>query len=174
MDLPFFFFFPMEKSQPCSVATHHPTGQPGELKTDWRPYLPGSCAGCCPRPQCFGLCSASEVLRPTTTDLNGLGVQAQLNIRPGLREPLGPGCTQPCTWRRVLHAAGLAGQGGITDHPAVGTSSPGPGLGSQNPPHHGTCPYLDQLTAPKGSNPADKTKGAEGEQLGFLMPAVLW
>ena len=57
-------------------------------------------------------------------------------------------------------AAGLAGQGGITGHPAIGPSRPGPGLGFQNPPRHGTCPYLDQLTAPEGSNPADKTKGA--------------
>ena len=73
---------PKSPSQPCGMATCHPTGQPGELKTDWPPYLPGSCAGRCPWLQCFGLCSASEVLRPTTTDLKGLGVQAQQNIRP--------------------------------------------------------------------------------------------
>ena len=76
---------PKSPSQPCDVATHRPTGQPGELKTDWRPYLPGSCAGRCPQAQCLGLCSASEVPWPTTTDLKGLGVQAQQDIRPGLR-----------------------------------------------------------------------------------------
>ena len=94
---------PTSPSQPCGMATCHPTGQPGELKMDWRPYLPGSCAGRCPWPQCSGLWSASEFPRPTTTDLMGLRVLAQQDIRPGLREPLGPGCTQPCTWRRVLH-----------------------------------------------------------------------
>ena len=70
-------------------------------------------------------------------------------------------------------AAALAGQGGITGHPAVGPSSPGPGLGSQNPPHHGTRPDLGQLTAPKGSTPSRQDQGgSESQQLGFLMPAV--
>ena len=34
---------PKSPSQPCSLAPRHPTGQPGELKMDGRPYLPGSC-----------------------------------------------------------------------------------------------------------------------------------
>ena len=34
---------PKSPSQPCSLAPCNPIGQPGELKMDWCPYLPGSC-----------------------------------------------------------------------------------------------------------------------------------
>ena len=59
--------------------------------------------------------------------------------------------------------------------PPRGLSRPGSRLGSQNSPHHGACPDLDQLTAPEGSMPIRRDQGgAEGQQLGFLMLAVLW
>ena len=72
-------------------------------------------------------------------------------------------------------ATGWAGQGDITGHPATGPSRPGSRLGSQNSPHHGACPDLDQLTAPEDSTPTRQDQGgAEGQQLGFLMPAASW
>ena len=152
---------PKSLPQPCGVATR-PPGQPGELKMDWRPYLPGSCTGRCPRPPCSGLCAASEFPRRATTGLKRIRVQAQQDIRPGLREPLGPGCTQPCTWRRVLHGHRVgwarrhhrppcywAVQTWVKTRfsefsPPRGLSRPGSRLGSQNSPHHGACPDLGQ------------------------------
>ena len=164
---------PKSPSQPCGVATHHPTGQPGELKMDWHPYLPGSCAGRCPWPQCSGLWSASEFPRPTTTDLMGLRVQAQQDIRPGLRGPLGPGCTQPCTWRWVLHGRSIVWARRHPRPPCHWAVQPWTRTRFSEP----SAPWDLSIPGPadssQGLQPSRQDQGgAEGEQLGFLMPAV--
>ena len=87
-------------------------------------------------------------------------------------DPLGPGCTQPCTWRRVLHGRRVGWARRHHRPPCHWAVQPWTRtrFSESSPPRDLSIP--GPADSSRGLQPSRQDQGgAESQQLGFLMPA---